>query len=92
MTRGDPLKDAAWMDRAACRGMPVNAFFPSSNESNSEPSIEAITTCRRCPVRQQCLDYAMVGGEKHGIWGGTTERERRKLLRQRVRARTKAAS
>lgn len=84
--RRDPLKAAAWMDRAACRGLPVSIFFPSSDED----SADGIAVCARCPVRAECLEYA--SGEKYGIWGGASERERRAHHRRLRRDRAKAAS
>jgi len=42
--------------------------------------------CKGCEVREQCLDYALANGEKFGIWGGLSERERRRLRRQRAQA------
>jgi WhiB family redox-sensing transcriptional regulator len=48
--------------------------------------------CRGCEVRQQCLDYALANGEKFGIWGGLSERERRRLRRQRAQANRSTAT
>jgi len=71
------LRRAAWVDRSACRGVDVNRFFPHRGEPVD--TLKAI--CRGCPVRADCLDYAMVNVERHGIWGGLSERERRRLRR-----------
>ena len=43
---------------------------------------EAKKVCQRCPVREPCLDYAMAAGERYGVWGGLSERERRKLRKE----------
>lgn len=66
-----------WQDFGACRGVDPSLFFPEKGESASE----AKEVCKGCIVREYCLEYAMVNGEKHGIWGGLSERERRRLRR-----------
>jgi WhiB family redox-sensing transcriptional regulator len=68
-----------WMKRAACAGMDYEVFFPERGQS----VIPAKTVCAQCTVGAVCLDYAMSINERHGIWGGTTEKERRVLRRQR---------
>jgi WhiB family redox-sensing transcriptional regulator len=65
----------AWMARAQCRGEDRALFFPSVGIN----AAKATALCAVCPVRQVCLDYAAADAEIGGIWGGTTERERRKL-------------
>lgn len=70
---------AAWRARAACRGDDPEIFFPHRGEGVSIP--QAI--CARCPVTAQCLEYALDAGEHFGIWGGASERERRRLRRAR---------
>jgi WhiB family redox-sensing transcriptional regulator len=67
----------AWMERAACRGEDPAAFFPSLGGS----AAKARTICSSCAVRQECLSYALADPESAGVWGGTAERERRKLAR-----------
>lgn len=64
-----------WMIEAACLGMDPDTFFPERGES----SPKARRVCGGCAVRAECLDHALRFGERHGIWGGTTERERRPL-------------
>lgn len=71
--------DTTWKDRAACLGAPAAVFFPE----RGEPTERAKRTCDGCPVRAQCLEYALAMGEKFGIWGGKSERERRAIRRQR---------
>jgi WhiB family transcriptional regulator, redox-sensing transcriptional regulator len=66
-----------WMQRAACRGMPTSWWFPSRGGM----FIEAINVCRRCEVAAECAEYGM--SEHHGIFGGITERGRRKLRKER---------
>lgn len=57
-------------------------FFPNRGE-NTAPAKAA---CGRCPVKDDCLDFALTNGEKFGIWGGTSERERRRIRRRRSAA------
>lgn len=70
-------KHAAWMADAACAGMDPDVFHPDRGE-DARP---AKAICAACPVRQRCLDYALDARLKHGIWGGTSERERRRIRR-----------
>ncbi len=73
-----------WRDRALCRGPQAEIFFaPFTGEGrnerrNRETAAKAI--CAKCSVRSECLDYAIQIKEQHGIWGGTSERERKKLI------------
>ncbi len=73
---------ARWRELAACRGAHLEVFFPERGES----AVPARQVCAACPVRQQCLDYAITNRIVHGIWGGLTERERRALRSLWVRA------
>lgn len=68
-----------WMERAACRGLPTDLFFPERGADTSA----AKAVCAACPVRDDCYEYAFESNERHGIWGGTAERERRRIRRQR---------
>lgn len=70
-----------WLERAACAGVDPALFFPGRGEETK--SARAI--CAGCPVREDCLEYALRTGEKFGIWGGKSERERRRLRRARLR-------
>lgn len=65
----------------ACRGLDAGVFYPDSDE---EAEV-AKRVCEQCGVRQVCLDFALTKREKVGVWGGATERERRRMLRQRRR-------
>lgn len=67
----------AWMAAAACRGSSVN-FHPDRGQDTRQ----AKAICARCPVREECYDYALDMGEMFGVWGGTTAKERRRLLRR----------
>jgi WhiB family redox-sensing transcriptional regulator len=71
-----------WQDEANCLGVDPDLFFPERGASTRE----AKEVCRGCVVRLDCLEYALVNGEKFGIWGGLSERERRRLRRQRAQA------
>ncbi len=73
---------ARWRQRAACRGTDLDLFFPE----RGEPAGPARQVCARCPVRQTCLEYALINRITHGIWGGLTERERRPLQSDWVQA------
>jgi WhiB family redox-sensing transcriptional regulator len=68
-----------WRTDAACNGMNPDLFFPELGE-DARPAKEV---CRGCPVRERCLEYAMANRETHGVWGGRSEKERRRLRRQR---------
>lgn len=65
----------AWMLDAACRDADPEAFFPEKGGS----TLYAKRICADCPVAAQCLDLALTNGERFGIWGGLSERERRRL-------------
>jgi WhiB family transcriptional regulator, redox-sensing transcriptional regulator len=70
-----------WRDHAACRGIDPDVFYPVTDEE-AEP---AKAVCDQCSVRQACLEYALAAREREGVWGGATERERRRIIRQRRR-------
>ncbi len=71
--------NSSWRQRAACRGLDPEIFYPASDEEGDE----AKAICAQCPVRQPCLEHALANREHDGVWGGATERERRRLVRQR---------
>src|SRR3954454_5744361 len=77
------LGDRTWQGQANCLGVDPDLFFPERGASTRE----AKSVCRGCVVREECLEYALVTGEKFGIWGGLSERERRRIRRQRAGAR-----
>ena len=71
-----------WRDHAACSGPDPDLFFPVSTSGASLTDIKAAKrVCRRCPVTAPCLRWALDLGKVSGIWGGTTEEERRALRR-----------
>lgn len=79
--------ESAWQTRAACRGPQAVVFYPPSTFERKEErrlrEARAKDICRSCPVRVECLDYALAIREPHGIWGGLNEAERRALLAER---------
>ncbi|HSX47902.1 MAG TPA: WhiB family transcriptional regulator [Candidatus Nanoarchaeia archaeon] len=74
---------AHWQDQGNCLGVDPDLFFPERGASTKE----AKGVCRGCVVREDCLEYALANGEKFGIWGGMSERERRRIRRSRALAR-----
>lgn len=69
--------EAEWQQRAVCAQTDPEAFFPENGGSTRE----AKKVCLSCEVRDDCLEYALDNGERFGVWGGLSERERRKLTR-----------
>ena len=67
-----------WQERALCSQTDPEAFFPEKGGSTRE----AKRVCRSCEVRAECLEYALENDERFGIWGGLSERERRRIKRQ----------
>jgi WhiB family redox-sensing transcriptional regulator len=68
----------AWMIDARCRGLAPTEFFPSDGLGVED----AQRVCADCPVRADCLQHALDNRINHGIWGGASERERRRILRR----------
>lgn len=69
--------DSDWQERALCAQTDPEAFFPEKGGSTRE----AKRICLGCEVRDECLEYALANDERFGIWGGLSERERRRLKR-----------
>ena len=69
----------AWRAYGSCRDRPDLDWFPG----RGAPTVDQKRVCAACPVREACLDAALANGERHGIWGGLSERERRSLRRTR---------
>lgn len=74
--------DISWFSEAACRGTDPDLFFPSRGENYETKAAKQV--CAECTVCAQCLEYALQAGIKHGIFGGTSERERRRMRRTPV--------
>jgi WhiB family redox-sensing transcriptional regulator len=68
----------SWQDQGACYGIDPEIFFPTTEE---EAGL-ALAHCGVCRVRDLCLAWAIRSGERYGVWGGTTEQHRRRLIRQ----------
>jgi WhiB family redox-sensing transcriptional regulator len=73
-------EEAGWQERALCSQTDPEAFFPEKGGSTRE----AKRICTGCEVRNECLEYALEHDERFGIWGGLSERERRRLKRRAV--------
>jgi len=78
----EPLEDVPWQRYGRCRGIDPDLFYPERGESTKE----AKAVCRQCAVREDCLEYALANSERFGIWGMASERERRKMRRERALA------
>ncbi|MFJ1796543.1 WhiB family transcriptional regulator [Kitasatospora griseola] len=81
-----------WRHRAVCREEDPELFFPIGNTGPALLQIEeAKAVCRRCPVMETCLQWALTTGEDAGVWGGMSEDERRAMKRRAARNRTRTA-
>ncbi len=69
----------AWQSRGLCRGLPPDIFFPDDRGSSDI----AKRICAGCPVRAECLEYALAIREPFGVWGGASERDRRRITKAR---------
>ncbi|RJQ68174.1 WhiB family transcriptional regulator [Pseudonocardiaceae bacterium YIM PH 21723] len=76
---GEP-EEQDWQENALCAQTDPEAFFPEKGGSTRE----AKRICTGCEVRAECLEYALAHDERFGIWGGLSERERRKLKKRAV--------
>lgn len=77
------FRDNLWQNNAECLNSGSDPFFPEAGD-NSKTFI-ARNFCKDCRVINECLEYALWSGEKFGVWGGTTERERRQIRRERAK-------
>ena len=92
----EPLAHGAsvrnWRDEAACRDTDPDLFFPVGTTGLAVDQIaSAKAVCGSCPVRTQCLEFALFTNQDSGVWGGTSEDERRKLRRAWVKGRRAAS-
>jgi WhiB family redox-sensing transcriptional regulator len=71
--------DTEWMASGNCASEPPSRFFPSDGVGVEV----ARRICATCPVKDECLEHALVNRIDHGVWGGTSERERRRILKRR---------
>jgi WhiB family redox-sensing transcriptional regulator len=75
-----------WRKRAACKDEDPELFFPIGDVGPAVTQIdEAKAICRRCPVVDECLNWALTMGEDDGVWGGMSEDERRAIRRRDIR-------
>lgn len=72
----------SWQEQALCAQSDPEVFFP---EKGTSPK-PAKMVCFRCEVRQECLQYALDNNERYGVWGGLSERQRRRLRSEAVAA------
>jgi WhiB family transcriptional regulator, redox-sensing transcriptional regulator len=80
MHRATEVKlDTSWMAEGRCRELPPEVFFPSDGVGVEV----ARRYCAECPVKSPCLEYALENHIEHGVWGGCSERERRRIARSR---------
>ena len=85
------LQETLWMERAACKSADPRLFFPThlleDSHADSCSYKKARAICKTCPVINDCLTYALVTfphhEDDHGMWGGTSPRERRKIKKER---------
>lgn len=82
------LQPLDWQAHARCTEADPEIFFPERGGSSKA----ARAVCRDCSVRMECLEYALNNKEQFGIWGGTSERERRRLRKERTLRRLRTAS
>lgn len=82
------MLDTSWQEYANCLGVDPDLFFPERGASTRE----AKEVCRGCVVKDDCLEFALNNGEKFGIWGGMSERERRRIRRKRALERQRVAA
>ena len=68
-----------WMGRGLCTNVPPSTFFPSDGAGVDV----ARKICAACPVKSECLEHALTHRIDHGVWGGCSERERRRILKRR---------
>jgi WhiB family redox-sensing transcriptional regulator len=71
-----------WRSNAACRGLDPEIFYPTTDEE----AAAAKAVCGECHVVETCLEHALGSRERDGVWGGATEKERRRIIRQRRRS------
>ena len=89
-TAADDL--AEWWSLAACQHADPDLFFPISAAGPGQAQLAgAKAVCARCPVRHDCLRYALTADPVQGVWGGLTEEERRLLRQREAKARVRAA-
>lgn len=79
--------ELTWKRGAACVGIDPTVFYPVTDEAAEDAKV----ICNVCRVQETCLEYALTRRERDGVWGGATERERRRIIRRRQREQKKSA-
>lgn len=80
------VRRTSWMSRSACKRADPELFFPSATDRTAPAQARAAkAVCAGCQVRAECLAYALATRQIHGVWGGTTEDERRTMTRRNYR-------
>lgn len=77
-----PLAPLPWMERAVCASTDPDVWFPTK-ALDQQTEAKAKRICHRCPVIDECLEYALESDQRYGIWGGLSEQERRGVARRR---------
>ena len=83
--RSGLTRPGGWAEQALCAKADPDIWFPA-DEEDQELAAAAAGVCARCPVRPDCLAHALAIGERHGIWGGLTGRQRLGLLAEQEKA------
>jgi WhiB family transcriptional regulator, redox-sensing transcriptional regulator len=77
-----------WVSRGACQRADPDLFFPVTDQGPAAAQVAAAKdVCRRCPVQPECLEFALISGQRFGVWGGASEQERSRMRRNRLRRR-----
>jgi WhiB family redox-sensing transcriptional regulator len=85
--RGAVEQDDRWRTKASCRHTDPELFFPIGSTGSALDHVAAAkAVCAQCPVQVPCLDYALATNQDAGVWGGTSEEDRRALRRRARRA------
>lgn len=78
-----PTNPESWRSKAACRSLPDSMFFLAGDDFAGMKRAKAV--CEECPVKDPCLEFAILTNQSLGIWGGTTPNERRQIRRRWLR-------
>jgi WhiB family transcriptional regulator, redox-sensing transcriptional regulator len=88
MANATMIATSSWWEQAACQSADPELFFPVTVGSAGRSEVgRAKAVCASCGIRRQCLEYALDTRQQHGVWGGTSEDERRAIAASRWRER-----
>lgn len=79
MSLAELWQQPRWIEEGRCRGVETSYWFADDEDVSDSTRRFAVEYCETCPVRLQCLSFAVLNNEKHGVWGGSTRRHRRRL-------------